>query len=76
MENNNTEKYYRQSNFSFISEVSLRVIRAFSYFFMVGTPLLNWGNFRTIIGTVLLCLGLVGISNWLLKKIRSQKRFN
>lgn len=76
MENNNTEKYYRQSNFQFILETSLRVIRAFAYFFMIGTPFLSWGNFRLIIGTVLFCLGLVGISNWLLKKIRSKKCFN
>lgn len=62
---------HRQSNFEFISETSLRVIRAFAYFYMIGTPLLNWGNLRLIIGTVLLCVGLVGISNWLLKKIRS-----
>lgn len=71
MEIKTTNKEYRQqSNFEFISEISLRVIRAFAYFYMVATPILNWGDVRLIVGTVLLCMGLVGISNWLLKKIR------
>jgi len=65
------KEYRRQTNFEFILETVLRVIRAFSYFYMVATPILNWGNLRLVIGTVLLCVGLVGVSNWLLKKIRS-----
>lgn len=70
-ENNNHAEYYRQSTFLFISEVSLRVIRAFAYFYMIATPIFDFKNYRLIIGTALLCFGLVGISNWLLKKIRS-----
>lgn len=61
-----------QSNFEFIAETSLRVVRAFSYFFMVAIPLLNHNDIRLSIGTALLCLGLIGISNKLFGKIRSK----
>ena len=61
---------YRKTNFQFISETAFRVVRAFAVFYMVVTPLLEYKNTRLVIGTVLLCLGIIGTSNLLLGKIR------
>ncbi len=66
------KKHRLQSNFEFIAETSLRVVRAFSYFFMVAIPLLNYKDLRFSIKTILICLSLVFISNRLLGKIRSK----
>jgi len=64
------EVEYRKTNFQFISETVLRVVRAFAVFYMIVTPLLEYKNVRLAVGTVLLCLGIIGASNLLLGKIR------
>lgn len=59
-------------NFFVYSEIALRVVRAFAYFYMLATPLLDFDDTKLVIGTILLCLGLVGITNLLIKKVRNK----
>ena len=59
-------------NFLVYSEIALRVVRAFAYFYMAATPILDFDDPKLVIGTILLCLGLVGITNLLIKKVRNK----
>jgi hypothetical protein len=60
--------YYPKTRYHAFASLWLRAIRIFAIYYIISTLILDFENTRLVIGTALLCIGVIGLSSIFITK--------